>query len=417
MAAIERAGAFTELPADARATLAGAPFGVYVHVPFCSSRCGYCAFTTYTAADLGGDSLRRGYAAAAAAEVALAARTLRRDGREPPVVRTVFFGGGTPTLLDPADLLAVLEAVRRHFPVAADLEVTVEANPDSVDRRSLAALRSGGVTRMSFGMQSSRAQVLAVLERSHTPGAAARAVHDARAVGFAHTSLDLIYGTPGEHDDDWRASLDAAIAAEPDHVSAYALTIEPRTRLAAQVRRGRLPAPDEDTLVRRYAMADDRLAAAGYEWYEISNWARDRAARCRHNLGYWLDANWWGIGPGAHSHIGGVRWWNVPHPQAHADLTLAGLLPIAGHELIDTESRDVERVLLGIRLADGVRLTAPADLIAELVADDLVHVLTGGNPPIVALSRRGRMLADVVARRVIEAGVGNRRCFCPVTVP
>jgi oxygen-independent coproporphyrinogen-3 oxidase len=282
MAAEEHEGPFAALPAEALAELPVRPFGIYVHVPFCASRCGYCAFTTYTAADLGGDALRRGYPAAAAAEVALAARTL---GDSVPEVRTVFFGGGTPTLLDPAELLSILRAVKQHFPVAADVEVTVEANPDSVDRASLAALRAGGVTRVSFGMQSVRSHVLAVLERSHTPGAAARAVADAHDAGFDHISLDLIYGTPGETDDDWRASLEAALAAGPDHVSAYALTIEPRTRLAAQVRSGRLPEPDEDALVRRYALADDLLTAAGYRWYELSNWARTRDARCRHNLG------------------------------------------------------------------------------------------------------------------------------------
>jgi putative oxygen-independent coproporphyrinogen III oxidase len=412
MAAEEHEGPFAALPAGALAELASRTFGIYVHVPFCASRCGYCAFTTYTAADLGGDALRRGYPAAAAAEVALAARTL---GDPVPEVRTVFFGGGTPTLLDPAELLSILDAVRQHFPVAADVEVTVEANPDSVDRGALAVLRAGGVTRVSFGMQSVRSHVLAVLERSHTPGAAARAVADAHAAGFDHISLDLIYGTPGETDDDWRASLGAALAAGPDHVSAYALTIEPRTRLAAHVRSGRLPEPDEDALVRRYALADDLLTAAGYRWYELSNWARDRDARCRHNLGYWLDANWWGIGPGAHSHVAGVRWWNVPQPGAHADAVARGALPIAGHELVDTRSREIERVLLGIRLADGVRLVAPPGFVEGLVTDDLLEVLSWEDAPVVALSRRGRSLADLVARRVIEAGCAGPAFFAPVT--
>ncbi len=390
------------------------PFGIYVHVPFCTTRCGYCAFTTYTAADLGGDALRRGYAAAASAEIGLAAEAL---GRELPVVGTVFFGGGTPTLLDPADLLAMVDAIRSTFPTAPDLEITVEANPDAVDHRSLAALRLGGVTRMSFGMQSSRSHVLAVLERSHTPGAAVDAVTAAHAAGFAHVSLDLIYGTPGESDDDWQASLDAAIGAGPDHLSAYALTIEPRTRLAAQVRQGRLPAPDEDALARRYALADDALRDAGYGWYEVSNWARDRQARCRHNLGYWRNANWWGIGPGAHSHVGGVRWWNVAHPSSHAELVAAGRLPIDGHELVDTESRDIERVLLGVRVADGFTLAAPRSVLDDLVTDDLIDVLTWGDPATVVLSRRGRLLADLVARRVIDAGLGGSRSFAPVTIP
>lgn len=390
------------------------PFGLYVHVPFCASRCGYCAFTTYTAAELGGDALRRGYVDAAARELALVRALL---GADAPPVSTVFFGGGTPTLLDPAELARLVRVVHDEFAVVPDLEVTVEANPDSVDRAGLAALAAAGVTRMSFGMQSVRSHVLAVLERSHTPGAAARAAADARAVGFAHVSLDLMYGTPGETDDDWRASLDAALAAGPDHLSAYALTIEPRTRLAAQVRHGRLPAPDEDALVRRYELADDLLGAAGFAWYELSNWAQSPAARCRHNLLYWRNQHWWGIGPGAHGHLGGTRFWNVDHPAAHAAAVGAGRLPIAGHEVLDAEARRVEAVLLGVRLADGFRPGIVASAVGGLVADGLVAAIPGAIPPAYRLSRRGRSLADLVARRVLGADPLTSEFFASVTVP
>jgi oxygen-independent coproporphyrinogen-3 oxidase len=255
---------------------------------------------------------------------------------------------------------------------------------------------------MSFGMQSVRSNVLAVLERSHTPGAARRAVADAHAAGFAHVSLDLIYGTPGETDADWQASLDAALAAGPDHVSAYALTIEPRTRLAAQVRQGRLPAPDEDVLVRRYHRADDVLTAAGLSWYELSNWASSPEARCRHNLLYWRNHHWWGIGPGAHSHIGGTRWWNEAHPEAYAARVTAGALPVAGHEVLDHHARQIEDVLLAVRLAEGFRVGGATSLARELVDDGLVTVVAQGNAPVLVLSRRGRLLADLVARRVLE---------------
>lgn len=397
-----------------RPTVRAVPFGIYVHVPFCASRCGYCAFTTYTTADLGGDRWRAGYPDAACHEVALARAAL---GADAPPVQTLFFGGGTPTLLTPDKLGRIIAAVRAEFDAAPDLEVTVEANPDSVDRAALAALRAAGVTRMSFGMQSVRRHVLAVLERSHTPGAATRAARDAAAVGFEHVSLDLIYGTPGETDDDWRASLEAALAAAPDHLSAYALTVEPRTRLAAQVRQGRVPAPDEDALVRRYELADDLLAAAGYAWYELSNWARTPAARCRHNLLYWRNEHWWGIGPGAHSHLGGTRWWNVDHPEAHAIALAAGRLPVAGHEVLDAAARRIEQVLLGVRLADGFVAGVVPSALEALEADGLVVLDRQADPLTFVLSRRGRSLADLVARRVLDAEVLTSPFFAPVTVP
>ena len=229
-------------------------------------------------------------------------------------VQTVFFGGGTPTLLDPADLGRVLHAIDVEFGLAPDAEVTTEANPESVDAASLNQLREQGFTRISFGMQSARPHVLATLDRRHTPGRVAEAVQGARAAGFDNVSLDLIYGTPGESLDDWRISVETALALQPDHVSAYALIVEDGTPLARKVNRGELPAPDDDDLADKYELADDALTAAGLDWYEVSNWGRP----CRHNLAYWRGADWWGIGPGAHSHVGGTRWWNVKHPAAYA---------------------------------------------------------------------------------------------------
>ena len=246
------------------------PFGVYVHVPFCASRCGYCAFNTYTVNELGSARELTGYVDAAIGELRLARRTI---GNDRPV-RTVFFGGGTPTMLAPADLVRIVDAIRIEFGFAPDVEITVEANPDSIDRVGLATLRAGGFTRVSFGMQSVRTHVLAVLERTHTPGRAQQAVADARAAGFDHINLDLIYGTPGESDADWSATIDAVMATAVDHVSAYALTLGAGHRLRAQVRQGRVGALDEDALATRYSALDARLAAAGFEWYELSNWAR-----------------------------------------------------------------------------------------------------------------------------------------------
>ena len=334
----------------------GVPFGVYVHVPFCAVRCGYCDFNTYTATELGGGGSQAAYAGHAIEEIEYAGRVL---GPDRPVVETVFFGGGTPTLLPSADLVAILRGIEDTFGLAAGVEVTTEANPDSVTPQSLAELRAGGFTRVSFGMQSSVPHVLRVLERTHDPARVAQAVAWAREAGFEQVSLDLIYGTPGESLADWHSSLEAALACEPDHVSAYSLIVEEGTRLARQVRTGVVPAPEDDDLADKYVVADELLTAAGLEWYEVSNWARDHAARCRHNELYWTSASWWGIGPGAHSHVAGERWWNVKHPSAYAARMAAGESPAADGETLDASTRALERVLLEVRLRAGL----PLDLV------------------------------------------------------
>jgi oxygen-independent coproporphyrinogen-3 oxidase len=358
--------------------------GVYVHIPYCTARCGYCDFNTYVAPE----AERAGYAALAVRELEQAAAAW------PGPVDTVFFGGGTPTLLAAADLAAILRTIDERLGLAPGAEVTTEANPESVDPAALAALREAGFTRISLGMQSAAPHVLAALDRLHTPGRAVEAAREARAAGFEHVSLDLIYGTPGESDDDWRASLDAALSAQPDHVSAYALTVEPGTALHARVRRGELPPPDDDVLAARYAICDDALSAAGLEWYEISNWARP-GGECRHNLGYWhADGEWWGVGPGAHSFAGGVRWWNVKLPVEYARRVRAGEAPEAGRETPDAATRTFERVMLELRLREGLLLDiAPLAAAAPALAQDGLIDLDGGRA---VLTRRGRMLADRV---------------------
>jgi len=375
-------------------------------------RCGYCDFNTYTAAELGGGADQAGYARTAAAELALAATVLADAGVPRRPASTVFVGGGTPTLLPPADLAGLLDAVRERFGLAPGAEVTTEANPDSVDAAGLAALAAAGFTRVSFGMQSAVPHVLAALDRTHDPARVPLAVRWAREAGLA-VSLDLIYGTPGESAADWRASVEAALACEPDHVSAYALVVEEGTRLAARVRRGELPPPDDDDLADRYEDADGLLAAAGYSWYEVSNWARTAADACRHNLGYWRGDDWWGAGPGAHSHVGGVRWWNVRHPRAYAERLAAGRSPAAGREVLGESERHAERVLLGVRLAGGLPLAdldgAGRAAVGGLVADGLVdgraavdaRTPSGRPDGRVVLTRRGRLLADGVVRRLL----------------
>jgi len=388
------------LPAGALDHLGRQPFGIYVHVPFCQTRCGYCDFNTYTAAELGNGASRDSYAGLATAEIRFARRVL---GAAELPVETVFFGGGTPTLLPPADLAGILRAIDGQFGLAPNAEVTVEANPETVDQRSLADLRAAGITRISLGMQSAVPHVLAVLDRVHQPGRPAACARWARAAGFEHVSLDLIYGTPGESDADWRESLTAALAAEPDHISAYALIVEEGTRLAARVRRGEIPAPDDDAMADRYLAADDLLSAAGLDWYEISNWAASPGARCRHNLLYWTSGDWWGVGPGAHSHVGGTRWWNVRHPSAYAARVSAGNSPAQAREILAVRHRRLERILLLTRLADGCPVAEldPAGQAAAQVAvgDGLADpaALAAGR---VVLTRQGRLLADAVIREL-----------------
>ena len=275
-------------------------------------------------------------------------------GPTAPPVSTVFLGGGTPTLLPADDLAGLLAVVAEELGLADGAEVTTEANPDSVDPAGLARLREAGFTRVSFGMQSAVPHVLATLDRTHDPERVPQAVAWARAAGFDEVSLDLIYGTPGESLADWETSLDAALASSPDHVSAYALIVEDGTALARAVRRGEVAAPDDDDMADKYVAADERLTAGGLEWYELSNWARRTASRCRHNELYWTGADWWGVGPGAHSHVGGVRWWNVRHPAAYAARLAAGESPGHAREVLDPETQRVERVLLETRLVGGL---------------------------------------------------------------
>ena len=391
-----------ELPPSALRALGSGPFGVYVHVPFCTVRCGYCDFNTYTLTELGVDGASVGtYADAALLELELATRVL---GPTAPAVHTVFFGGGTPTMLAASDLVKVLDGIRAGFGLAEGAEVTTEANPDSVTPASLQTLAAGGFNRVSIGMQSAVPHVLATLERTHDPGNVAKAVEAAKTAGLK-VSVDLIYGTPGESLLDWRTSLDAAIDLEPDHISAYALVVEEGTKLAAQVRRGQVSAPEDDDEADKYELADQALSAAGFGWYEVSNWARSEADRCRHNEGYWTNGDWWGVGPGAHSHVGGVRWWNVKHPNAFATRLGDGVSPAAGRELLMDEQRYDERVLLGVRLVDGLPIDdlhpEGISAVGGLIADGLVDGPSALRPGRVVLTLRGRLLADTVVRRLL----------------
>ncbi|MBG6100037.1 oxygen-independent coproporphyrinogen-3 oxidase [Micromonospora vinacea] len=390
------------LPATATTAVGARGFGVYVHVPFCASRCGYCDFNTYTASELGGGASREGYADTVLAELTLAARVL--GDTPPPRVDTVFVGGGTPTLLPADDLARILDGIDRTWGLAADAEVTTEANPESVTPESLKLLRAAGYTRISLGMQSASPGVLAILDRKHSAGRATAAALEARDAGFEHVNLDLIYGTPGERAEDFAASLEQVVAAGVDHVSAYALIVEDGTRLAARMRRGELAYPSDDVAADRYLAAEAALDAAGLSWYEVSNWARTEEARCRHNLLYWTGADWWGLGPGAHSHVGGVRWWNVKHPSAYAQRLAAGASPGLAREVLTVDEAHMEDVMLRLRLASGLPL-AVLDATGRAGAE---RALAGGLLAAdeyaagrAVLTVRGRLLADAVVRDLL----------------
>ncbi len=399
---------------DSGAQAAG--FTVYIHVPFCRVRCGYCDFNTYVNGfGVGAD--RESYHDSALRELALAARFLREQKLVPPPASSVYFGGGTPTLLSVGALRAILEEVACTWGIAPGAEVSIEANPDTITDQVAQDLAASGFTRVSLGMQSALPRVLATLERTHHPENIPQAVAALRRAGLA-VSLDLIYGTPGESLADWETSLQAALALEVDHISAYSLVIEPGTKMHALVEHGKLPPVDPDIQAEKYEMTDSLLKAAGYEWYEISNWARREdteklpsaqipdatylANVSRHNLAYWRDWNWWGIGPGAHSHLGQVRWWNQKHPRAYAGRVAAGDLPVQDGEVVAAASRELERIMLGLRTASGVKRLTPEEKtrLSQLVAAGYLNAEAAKNSQAV-LTLRGRLMADYVTRELL----------------
>lgn len=376
---------------------------VYIHVPFCAVRCGYCDFNTYTATELGGGGSQAEYPANAIREMDLTLAEDRAAGYEYEQVATVFFGGGTPTLLPADDLVSMLDHLRRLIPLADGAEITTEANPDSVTRASLSRLAAGGITRVSFGMQSAVPSVLRTLDRTHDPEKVPQAVAWAREAGL-DVSLDLIYGTPGETLADVETSVKAALACGVDHMSAYSLIIEGNTAMARQLRRGELEQPDPDDMADKYELVDDLARADGLSWYEVSNWARTPAQRSRHNLAYWKGTDWWGIGPGAHRHRDGLRSWNVKHPSRYARMLAAGEMPLADSEQVAGEDRVVERIMLELRIADGLAVDVVPEHRRPMLA---VHRDRGHLEPEAlqagraVLTRQGRLLADAVIRDLV----------------
>lgn len=372
-------------------------FGVYVHVPFCSSRCGYCDFNTYTPGELGGTASPESYLDALEKELELAAAS----GTTRPAT-TVFIGGGTPSMLGASGLTRVLSAVRNTIGIAPGAEVTTESNPETTSPEFFSELLESGYNRISLGMQSASSSVLRVLERKHTPGRAFDAAREAMNAGFLHVNLDMIYGTPTETDDDVRLTLDRALETGVDHISAYSLIVEDGTAMARKVRKGQLPPPNEDVYADRYGLIDTALRAQGFDWYEVSNWAKP-GGECQHNLGYWLDGDWWGAGPGAHSHIASRRFFNVKHPSTYAQHLAQGQLPIKEEELLDSTERHEESVMLGLRLRHGLELTrfteAERAVIDKYVSLKLLHIYDGR----VASTLQGRLLIDGIIADILVA--------------
>lgn len=381
-------------------------FHAYLHIPFCRVRCGYCDFNTYTATELDGVS-QAGYADALVREIRLSSSVLSAAKSTSRALKTVFFGGGTPTQLPAAELVRMLKALRDEFGIVSRAEITTEANPDNVNHSYLSELVDGGFTRISFGMQSAVKSVLKTLERTHQPENVPTAITAAKSAGLS-VSVDLIYGAPNETLEQWRQSLVAAIAMEPDHISAYSLIVEEGTKLARQIRTGELPEPDEDLQADKYELAEQMLSDAGYRWYEVSNWSKGEEFASQHNLAYWQGQDWWGYGPGAHSHFGGVRWWNVKHPSAYAGKLAAEQTPAAGREILSDATRLEERILLEIRIRSGLLVEVAkhanekaSNFIAGFIADGLVEPAEALRGSLV-LTLKGRLLADSLVRQLLS---------------
>lgn len=398
-----------ELPASAVEGAESRDFGVYLHVPFCQPECGHCDGTSVGNSERSG-VIKTRFPRLIERELSASGRALGASGVAERAARSVFFGGGNPTALPRTAIGYMLDAVVRSVGITDDAEITVEAHPDTVDRSYVTALRDLGVTRISLGMHSATPHVLSTLRRTHERVDVWEAAATAREVGL-DLSLDLVYGTPGEKPEDWQKSLEIALAMEPDHISAYALVAEPGTRLARAIELGEVAAVDPDVQADYYLMADRTLAEAGFEWYELSHWARTPAHRCRHQMGYWSSADWVGVGPRAHSHIGGVRWWNVDSLATWADLIDQDVLPIESQEVLDSSAQQMERIMLGLKTRDGISVDSlhGADQLADqwreqgwVEAEELV----AGR---IVLTATGRLLADRLTTELVSLEVSTQQ--------
>ena len=374
----------------------------YIHIPYCVKRCGYCDFNTYTPSEL---KIATGLSEVSNSYIDLLLLEIKQAKAQvgSAFIPSIFFGGGTPSLMEPSDIGRVIDQIRKEFVLNSDAEITMECNPDTVSKENLAAFRKVGVNRVSFGMQSAVPHVLATLDRTHNPENLLQVTTWAKDVGFSEISVDLIYGTPGETLADWQKSIDAALALPITHISAYALIIEEGTKLAAQIKRGEVAPVDDDLAAEKYLLADKEFTAAGFHWYELSNWAKPDSLS-KHNLAYWLGENWWGAGPGAHSHLNGKRFWNVKHPNLYKEKIQSNLSPIADSEVLEEIQIASEKLMLSLRLPSGVeKESLNQDQISEL--SDYVesgHLdLLNWNQGRATLTLEGRLIADQILRQIL----------------
>jgi len=375
----------------------------YIHIPYCVKRCGYCDFNTYTPAELqlteGLTQISNSYIDLLVKEIEFA----RNQVGESAIVPSIFFGGGTPSLMEASDIKRVITAISKQFKLDPIAEVTLETNPDTVTKEKLKQFYDAGVNRISFGMQSSVPHVLKTLDRTHNPENLPQVTKWASEVGFKEISVDLIYGTPGESKQDWQQSIDSALALPISHISAYALIVEEGTKLAAQIKRGEIAKPDDDLTAEKYIMADKAFTTAGFNWYELSNWAKPNS-QSKHNLAYWLGHNWWGAGPGAHSHINGKRFWNIKHPNLYKQKIQANETVILDSEVLEGSQIESERLMLSIRLPQGVeKNTLNNQQILELT--DYVNSghldQENWNLGRATLTLDGRLIADRIVREIL----------------
>jgi len=371
-----------------------ASLSFYVHIPYCIKRCGYCDFNTYTPSEL-----QDGATLEIVSNDYIDAVLRELDAAPADVVPTIFFGGGTPSLLPAHDLGRVIAAIKARNGLTADCEITLEANPDSVTAEKLAEYLHVGFNRISFGMQSAKPHVLAALDRTHNPANVEKAITMARAAGFQSISVDLIYGTPGESLQDWQDTVDAALSLDIDHISAYALIVETGTKLAAQIKRGDLTMPNDDLMADMYLLVDQMCEAKGLTWYELSNWSKP-GHQCRHNIAYWENKNWWGLGPGAHSHIDARRFWNVKHPTTYKQKVFAGESPVLESEQLTAEQIKDESILLGIRMRDGLQIELLEPHQMEVLAVYRENGFIQLHEDRVILSPAGRLIADRIVREI-----------------
>jgi len=375
----------------------------YIHIPYCVKRCGYCDFNTYTPAELqlteGLTQISNSYIDLLVKEIEFA----RNQVGESAIVPSIFFGGGTPSLMEASDIKRVITAISEQFKLDPIAEVTLETNPDTVTKEKLKQFFEAGINRISFGMQSSVLHVLKTLDRTHNPENLPQVTKWASEVGFKEISVDLIYGTPGESKQDWQQSIDSALALPISHISAYALIVEEGTKLAAQIKRGEIAKPDDDLTAEKYLMADQAFTTAGFNWYELSNWAKPNS-QSKHNLAYWLGHNWWGAGPGAHSHINGKRFWNVKHPNLYKQKIQANETVILDSEVLEGSQIESERLMLSIRLPQGV---AKNTLNNQQILELTDYVNSGHldqenwNLGRATLTLDGRLIADRIVREIL----------------